>query len=364
MQNNQVYAPGSGLIKVMGIIYIISGSLAALFALIAFATADAAAAAIPFGLGGGIAAQLRLFAFLSLLAAAWGIFVGGMGVTHCENLGKAEFLRNIVIAEIVLGIVVALVTGTFAFWMVLFYIVPALYIVGANKNIEAYALISMRPQANNSSAFGASYATPQVTTQVPKEQTAAPAGTAPLIRRAFMLLEDGEWDKANELLEQILNSNPECARAYIGKLCIELRLNREDDLLDYEHSIADNSNYKRAMRFSDENYRKTLASYLTTPEERQNEQREKEALYHDVLSKIEYIKGVKARKDLAEYTRLVPELTSKIKQLGDYKGIQQELTRLSLSPTRKGMIMECPLCGSKHPSSKNECSECGLVFSD
>jgi len=97
----------------------------------------------------------------------------------------------------------------------------------------------------------------------------------PLVRRAFMLLEDREWDKADEFFEQALSQEPESAKAYVGKLCVELRINREDDLYSHSAKLADNSNYIRAIRFADEEYRRTLEHYALTPEERQKIEEDK-----------------------------------------------------------------------------------------
>ena len=38
-----------------------------------------------------------------------------------------------------------------------------------------------------------------------------------LLKRGNMALEDGEWSKADEFFEQVLNQNAECAEAYLGK---------------------------------------------------------------------------------------------------------------------------------------------------
>ena len=86
----------------------------------------------------------------------------------------------------------------------------------------------------------------------------------PLVRRAFLLLEDCEWDRADELLEQVLNVEPENARAYIGKLCVELRINHEDDLLYAASPIAGFNNFKRAYQFADNTYRAKLDMYART----------------------------------------------------------------------------------------------------
>ena len=48
--------------------------------------------------------------------------------------------------------------------------------------------------------------------------------TDPLLKRVFMFLEDGDWKKADEYCERILDTDPENCIAYIGKLCAELKL--------------------------------------------------------------------------------------------------------------------------------------------
>ena len=39
----------------------------------------------------------------------------------------------------------------------------------------------------------------------------------PLLRRAFLYLEDGEWGKADDYCEQVLDQEPENAMAYVIK---------------------------------------------------------------------------------------------------------------------------------------------------
>ena len=59
------------------------------------------------------------------------------------------------------------------------------------------------------------------------KETVFVAGNAniePLLKRAFMFLEDGEWDKADNYCEQVLNQDPENAQAYLGKLMAELHV--------------------------------------------------------------------------------------------------------------------------------------------
>ncbi len=57
----------------------------------------------------------------------------------------------------------------------------------------------------------------QATTVVQQVVQSAPVSDG-LLERGFMMLEDGDWDKADSLFEEVLNQNPKCASAYMGKL--------------------------------------------------------------------------------------------------------------------------------------------------
>ena len=83
--------------------------------------------------------------------------------------------------------------------------------------------------------------------------TVVPAGNvAPLLKRAFMFLEDGDFARADDFCEQVLNLDPENGRAYLGKLMAELKVRREGDLKNQSQPFDVNGNYQKAMRFGDE----------------------------------------------------------------------------------------------------------------
>ena len=81
-----------------------------------------------------------------------------------------------------------------------------------------------------------------------------------LLKRAFMFLEDKEWEKANEYGEKVLEIAPENAQAYLVKFMIDLRVNKKEDIVnsytarEYGCRISDltkNNNYKKALLFAD-----------------------------------------------------------------------------------------------------------------
>ena len=83
-------------------------------------------------------------------------------------------------------------------------------------------------------------------------QQAAQTNTAPLLRRAFMFLEDGNFSSADEYCEKVLDLEPENAQAYLGKLMAELHVKTREALQDQPEPFDDRNNYQKAFRFGDE----------------------------------------------------------------------------------------------------------------
>ena len=85
---------------------------------------------------------------------------------------------------------------------------------------------------------------------------------APLLKRAFMFLEDGDFARADEFCEQVLNLEPECAEAYLGKLMSELKVSRQEDLGKLNYNFTENANYQKAFRFADNKLKSQLDEYV------------------------------------------------------------------------------------------------------
>lgn len=86
-------------------------------------------------------------------------------------------------------------------------------------------------------------------------------GALPLLRRAYLFLEDGDFQRADELLEEVLNRDPENAQAYIGKLLVSHRLRTEAELATLPATFYDNPFYVKAHRFADDEYKKVIEGY-------------------------------------------------------------------------------------------------------
>lgn len=108
-------------------------------------------------------------------------------------------------------------------------------------------------------------------TIVAKETVVTPTSTniAPLLKRAFMFLEDGDWDSANEYCEKVLDLDPECAEAYFGKLMVDLKIKRREEIKNYSGKFDDkNNNYQKVLRFADDEIQKEITEWLETSKQR------------------------------------------------------------------------------------------------
>ena len=86
--------------------------------------------------------------------------------------------------------------------------------------------------------------------------------TAPLLKRAFMFLEDEDWNSANEYCEKVLDIDPENPSAYLGKLLSELRVRKQESLKDCAEPFDHSKNYQKAVRFGDEKLKTALTGYI------------------------------------------------------------------------------------------------------
>ncbi|MBO4901487.1 MAG: toll/interleukin-1 receptor domain-containing protein [Lachnospiraceae bacterium] len=99
------------------------------------------------------------------------------------------------------------------------------------------------------------------------------ASVAPLLKRAFMFLDDSNWKEADAYCEKILDQDPENAQAYLGKLMAELRVRRQEDLKNRKKPFDNSNNYQKAVRFGDKSTADMLTGYIDHINERLAEER-------------------------------------------------------------------------------------------
>ena len=100
----------------------------------------------------------------------------------------------------------------------------------------------------------------------------------PLSKRMYMFLEDGDFQKADEYSERVLDTDPENALAYLGKLCAELKINDPEELNKSKETLDTLSSYKRIIQYADSELRAEIEGYNKTIIDRiakEEEQRKK-----------------------------------------------------------------------------------------
>ncbi len=71
------------------------------------------------------------------------------------------------------------------------------------------------------------------------------------MRRAFILVEDEEWEKAERYFEDILDEEPENAYAYLGKALIQIKVDSPINITKEEiREICKTKNFSRTVKYA------------------------------------------------------------------------------------------------------------------
>lgn len=110
-----------------------------------------------------------------------------------------------------------------------------------------------------------------------------------LLERAFMFLEDGDWSSAEIYCESVLDQDPKCARAYLGKLMSEVHVHTPDQLKGCDKPFDQSDNYRKVLRFGDEMLQQELMSASNAIKSRIEESHKAE-IYKNAIRKQVVIK--------------------------------------------------------------------------
>lgn len=80
-----------------------------------------------------------------------------------------------------------------------------------------------------------------------------------LLKRAYMACEDGDFDKADDFAEKILNIDPEFAEAYIIKLLAECKVKKLAGLKTFNNIIKNRPYFQRAYKYAKGDLKKRLS---------------------------------------------------------------------------------------------------------
>lgn len=136
--------------------------------------------------------------------------------------------------------------------------------------------------------------------------TGGSVNTVALLKRAFMFLEDGNWEEADSYCEKVLDQEPENAQAYLGKLMAEVHVKHKEDLADCANPFDNRNSYQKVIRFGDKTLASELQGYVAHIRER-NETARQTKIYEDGCHAMETAQTEQAYLKAAELFRRIPE---------------------------------------------------------
>lgn len=92
-------------------------------------------------------------------------------------------------------------------------------------------------------------------------QNHSQGNTSALLDRGYICLKDADFNKADQLFEQVLNYNPHDAKAYLGKLMTERHVCIEDNLREESVLLERSKNYNHILEYGDINLKSRVMSY-------------------------------------------------------------------------------------------------------
>ena len=109
---------------------------------------------------------------------------------------------------------------------------------------------------------------PTSTPQVVRVETATVETNAPgvtsLLKRAALFLEDGDTASAREYYDRVLDIDPECAEAYMGKVCAETGCRKESDLGALNYCVDMRGDWQKAVRFASAAQKQKYEGYMAS----------------------------------------------------------------------------------------------------
>ena len=94
-------------------------------------------------------------------------------------------------------------------------------------------------------------------------ETNAP-GVTSLLKRAALFLEDGDTASAREYYDRVLDIDPECAEAYMGKVSAETGCRKESDLGALNYCVDMRGDWQKAVRFASAGQKQKYEGYMAS----------------------------------------------------------------------------------------------------
>lgn len=172
--------------------------------------------------------------------------------------------------------------------------------------------------------------------------------TASLLKRAFLFLEDGDFTRADEFCERVLDIDPENGEAYLGKLMVSLEVRRREDLAYVAGKLEQQEYYHKIMRFGKESLKAEVNGYNQQIIERL-EKEEKQRAEQEEQKRAEIYREAVAVIENAQKSYLVQQALEQLKQLrqiGNFsdttvyiKKAEAKIAKIKKAEAKKNLIL-------------------------
>lgn len=206
-----------------------------------------------------------------------------------------------------------------------------------------------------------------------------------LIKRCYLFLEDGEYVKADEYTERVLDLDPYNHSAYLVKTLIDYKCSSIEQLKETADTLDENRNFARAIKYSqgsDTQLYNLILDYVQKREEKEIQKRidEEKALLEQEINKEQKILDNCVQK-LKEYENNVPldnvrrvEIKKRIieidmslsslKHVNYNDALREMVGNLIEEYSKKGLPpdrIRCNHCGRDQSKSIRRCLWCGKL---
>lgn len=162
--------------------------------------------------------------------------------------------------------------------------------------------------------------TPKAAVEKETVITSGSINAAPLLKRAFIFLEDHNLASADEYFEKTLDCDPENAMAYLGKMMLQLNVVKKEELIDLPSPFDDNIFFQKVLRYADQDLKNELQGYIDAIYER-NEHDRLENLYQNAkktmdsaANESEYLEAAAHFDEISDYLDAA-DLAQKCKEM-------------------------------------------------
>lgn len=125
-----------------------------------------------------------------------------------------------------------------------------------------------------------------------------------LLKRAYIFLEDEDWDSADSYCEAVLDMEPENEKAYLGKMMAELEVTSKEKLADLPETFEENDNYKKVIRFGSDELLDEIRNYIYQIKIR-NENARIDGIYKNAVELLDEAKTETDYENIAEYFKSI-----------------------------------------------------------